>query len=355
MSGNKHRITAGESPEIVQTSLAGAIGMGLMKGRFLRDARCECLNLLLTYDDGCKASCSYCGLSRNRAPVRTDTFIRVKWPTYTLPVIFGRLQSQVTPFRRACVSMVTHPRALDDTCTVIRKVKHHSDLPVSGLVSPSVMGGRQGFQRVFDAGADRVGIAIDAATPELFDRHRGKTVGGPHRWETYMKSFDHAVDVFGPFMVGVHLIVGLGETEEQMVSMIDRAHAMGVLTHLFSFFPERGCAMENHAQPPLGQYRRIQLARFLINENIAVRKEMSFSKEGKLMDFGVDIEPYVDLGVPFMTSGCPGNDGVMACNRPFGNERASDPIRNYPFLPDARDRHIIRKQLEPAHASPATE
>ena len=35
------------------------------------------------------------------------------------------------------------------------------------------------------AGADRVGIAIDAATPELFDQLRGKGVGGPHRWDHY--------------------------------------------------------------------------------------------------------------------------------------------------------------------------
>jgi len=46
-----------------------------------------------------------------------------------------------------------------------------------------------------------------------------------------------------------------------------------------------------------------------------------------------------------MTSGCPGADGTVACNRPFGNERASEPMRNYPFVPGHQDVEMIRTQL----------
>jgi biotin synthase len=120
---------------------------------------------------------------------------------------------------------------------------------------------------------------------------------------------------------------------------------MKVATHLFSFFPERGSILEAHPQPPLKQYRHIQLARYLINENIVSSDAMRFSPSGEVEDFGVDIEPYIDLGVPFMTSGCPGTDGRLACNRPFGNERASEPMRNYPFPPQAEDIALIRRQL----------
>ena len=73
---------------------------------------------------------------------------------------------------------------------------------------------------------------------------------------------------------------------------------------------------------------------------------MRFSDDGVLMDFGTDIEPYIFMGTPFMTSGCPGKDGSVACNRPFGNERPSEPIRNYPFFPEKEDLEMIREQLE---------
>ena len=336
---------SGESPEYVQTSLAGAMGIGLAPGQFHREAQCGCLNLLETYASGCQAACSYCGLARNRKKESPGTFIRVKWPTYALSEIVSRVRNRRHPFRRVCVSMVTHRNALDDACAIIHRMREHTDLPVSGLLSPTVMDGKGDFESIRRAGADRVGIAVDAVTPELFEKHRAGGVGGPHRWDVFMQSLEAAVNVFGVYRVGVHLIVGLGETEQQMIEFIDRTNKMKVAAHLFSFFPENGSLLEAHLQPALKHYRHIQLARYLINENIVSADSILFSPSGSVMDFGVDIEPYMATGTPFMTSGCPGNDGALACNRPFGNERASEPMRNYPFPPNRADIAMIRNQM----------
>jgi lipoyl synthase len=341
----REMVTKGESPDFVQTSLAGAMSMGLVSGKFHRNAQCGCLNLLLTYQCRCRASCSYCGLARNRNTDSSATFIRVKWPTYLMREIISQVQTRTHPFKRACVSMVTHSRALDDACTIIHDLRENTDLPVSGLLSPTVMKGRGDLEKIRNAGADRVDIAIDAVTLELFDKHRAGGVGGPHRWEKYMQSLEDAVNVFGYYKVGVHVIVGLGETEQQTVAFIDRTNEMKVATHLFSFFPESGSILEFHPQPTLKHYRRIQLARYLINENIVSLDSMHFSPSGEVVDFGVEIDPYIELGLPFMTSGCPGNDGLLACNRPFGNERASESMRNHPFPPEQEDIEIIRNQL----------
>ena len=46
---------------------------------------------------------------------------------------------------------------------------------------------------------------------------RGRGVGGPHRWDCYWKVVEDSVEIFGKYNVGVHFIVGLGETEEKMV------------------------------------------------------------------------------------------------------------------------------------------
>ena len=69
-----------------------------------------------------------------------------------------------------------------------------------------------------------------------------------------------------------------------------------------------------------------------------------FHDEGRIIDFGLDIEPCLRKGKAFMTSGCPDSDGRLACNRPFGNERASEPMRNYPFQPGPEE---IRRILLP--------
>jgi len=241
--------------------------------------------------------------------------------------------------------MITHPKATEDTLYVIERLREKTDLFISVLISPTLIRTKDPLVAMKKAGADRVGIAIDAVTPQLFDQLRGAGVKGPHQWDHYWEVTRMAVSVFGRFYVGIHLIVGLGETEREMVEAIQRGQDLGTYTHLFSFFPEKGSPMEKQSSPPLGQYRRIQLARWIINESLGSASQMKFDESGRLIDFGMDVEPLIQIGEPFMTSGCPGRDGKVACNRPYGNERPSGPIRNFPFQPEAEDIEEIRKQL----------
>ena len=55
-------------------------------------------------------------------------------------------------------------------------------LPVSVLISPTLL--RERPSALKDAGADKIGVALDLATPELFERYRGAG-SGPHHWRKY--------------------------------------------------------------------------------------------------------------------------------------------------------------------------
>lgn len=334
------------SPDYVQTSTAAAMTMKFLPGRFHRGARLNALNLLLTYEDGCKAQCSYCGLSRGRDVEPDDrTFIRVDWPSYSLDEVIQRTKEHGKHLQRVCVSMITHPKALEDMCTVMTKFKDETELSISGLISPTMIRDIETIEKIKDAGADMVGIAIDAVTPEIFEEHRGSGVNGPHKWDHYWDVVKWSCDVFGEGNVGVHLIVGLGETEKEFVETIQRADDLGAKTHLFSFYPEDGSKLQDSGQPAYGKYRRIQLARFIINEGLGFMDKMKFNDKDQIIDFGCDVDEIIENGEAFMTSGCPGKDGKVACNRPYGNERPSRPIRNFPFLPEDNDKEMIREQL----------
>ena len=334
------------SPEYIQTSLAASLTLGFQQGSFHRNAKLKGLNLLLHYEEGCLGKCHFCGLSQSRKESpKGKTFIRVDWPLYLLEEIIEKSKGK-DQIHRVCISMITHPRALKDTLYVIRRFKEETQLSISVLVSPTLIRKEDSLIAMKTSGAERVGIAIDAATPQLFDQLRGKGVGGPHEWGHYWKVVQMAASVFGKFYVGIHLIVGLGETEKDMVEAIQRGQDLGAHTHLFSFFPEKGSPMEENSPPPLGQYRRIQLARWIINEGLGSASQMKFDQTEKLVDFGTNVDSLIRIGEPFMTSGCPGRDGKVACNRPYGNERPSGPIRNFPFTPEKEDIEEIRRQLE---------
>ena len=114
-------------------------------------------------------------------------------------------------------------------------------------------------------------------------------------------------------------MVGMGETEKEMCQAIQRVRDLGGNTHLFSFFPEANSVMANHPQPPMDQYRRIQLARFLIDNGASNVDRFVYDTREQLTDFGIPrehLEEIIDSGEPFRTSGCTGYDGEVACNRP---------------------------------------
>ena len=337
-----------ESPEHVRLSLAAAMTLGFVDGWFYRNAKLRCVNLLLTYADGCKANCAFCGLAREKEEVWTARkFIRVPWKTFPTEEVIERLTNAPDHVGRVCISMITHPRRNEDVLTVCRNVRETAGLDVSLLIAPTLLK-RSDLVAMKDAGADRIGVAIDGATRELFERFRGKPVRGPHRWDRYWKTFEEALDVFGQGMAGVHLITGLGETEKEMAEAIGRARSMGGSTHLFSFFPERGSALENHSPPPLGTYRRIQLTRWLIDNDRTKLDRMTFDEKGRILDYGVskeELEEVIAIGEAFETSGCPGPDGKVACNRPYGNEKPGWEIRNFPFPPEAEDISRIITEL----------
>ncbi len=343
-----------ESPEYVRTSFGAAMTLGLAQGKFFRAAELYCLNLLLTYSDGCVGKCAYCGLSRarrNRQAQKEQSFIRVDWPTVSMNDVVDRISSEsCSHVKRVCISMVTHRKAPKDTLSIVRRLHDKIDC-ISILIAPTITD-KNWIHEAKKAGADKLGIAIDAATSELFQKLRGQGVLGPHKWERYWKTIEEAVEVFGRLNVGVHLIIGLGETEQQMIETIQRAYDIGALSHLFSFFPEEGSFMHQHPQPSIGAYRRVQLARYLINKDRTSIYEMKFDANGRVTNFGVDqniLDKTINSGLAFMTAGCSTNTMENACNRPYSDstpyQALMGELRNFPFVPDKNDVDVIRKQI----------
>jgi biotin synthase-related radical SAM superfamily protein len=337
-----------DSPDYVRLSLAAAMTLGFVRGWFYRNALLRCINLLLTYTDGCRANCAFCGLAneKNSSP-GSRSFIRVPWKIFPTVDVIEAIQNAPSYVSRVCISMITHPRAKNDVLKVCRQVAATTDKSISLLIAPTLLK-KDDLKSMKDSGADRIGVAVDGATSKIFEQFRGKPVRGPHRWSQYWKIYADALDIFGAGMAGVHLICGLGETEKELVSAIAQARSMGGCTHLFSFFPEKGSLMENHSSPSIETYRRIQLARWLIDNDRGQITSMQFDPQERIVSFGLsdaELNEIILSGEPFETSGCPGPDGKVACNRPYGNEKPGLLIRNFPFAPEPQDLQRIVKEL----------
>ncbi len=347
-SGDRH-----VSPDWVRISTASAIALRFRSGRFERPFDFGGINLLLNYTSGCRSDCSYCGLARTRPGEYEDkSFIRVEWPLVETDELVDRMAKYESTLTRLCISMVTHGRAYRDTFDITERIRAKVATPLSILVAPPTLN-RARLETFSELGVDMIGIGLDAVTEDLFRRHRTDVPsGGGLDWAKYWEVVNDARDLFGPWKVNCHTLVGLGETDYDMIDLFIRLCDREIFPYLFCFNPEPDSRLGNEPKAPIARWRRIQLAKYLIETEGFRWDRFAFDDAGALTEIrgaSLDetdvVELAVDSGIPFITNGCPGPSGEPGCTRPYGSYRPSEPMRDYPFPPTADDLRVIRSEM----------
>ncbi len=290
----------------------------------------------------CAANCAFCAQARDsQAPA--NRLSRVTWPAYSLSKVLSKLSllGNDSPFQRLCFQTLVYPRLREDLVHLIDSVHQISPtLPLSAALPPLP---KTVLYELKELGLERAAISLDAVSPIIFQRIKGRGVKGPFRWETHIQSLEDALAVFGKGKTTTHLILGLGETEEETLNLIQELTNRGIEVGLFPFTPIAGTPLAHRTRPPLESYRRIQLAHFILKRHIARVEDLKFNKQTQtLSSFGIsreELSAIIDTGKPFQTAGCSG------CNRPFFTERPSE-IYNYPTPLPIEKLHEIRQQLE---------
>jgi len=325
-------------PERIRVSTGSAIVLGLLRGRL--DAKPTTVYLLTYRDEKCSANCGFCPQAKT-SKGRADMLSRVTWPPFPTRQVLSRIENtaKTDAIKRVCIQALNYPTVFDDIVNFTREIKSRAKVPISVSCQPL---NQEKIEKLAGVGVDRISIALDAATKEVFDKIKGKLAGGPYVWKKQREALREAVKIFGEGFVSTHLIVGLGETEKEMVQTIQWCVDLGVFPGLFAFTPILGTLLENRPQPSLSHYRRIQIAHYLITRGKTRSENMIFDENGCLVDFGVSKEQLLQViktGAPFVTSGCPG------CNRPYYNERPGGPLYNYPRKPLPEEIVEIERQI----------
>jgi lipoyl synthase len=325
-------------PQHIRVSIGSAIALGLLEGKM--DTQ-PSTTYLMTYNTGkCSANCGFCPQARN-SQSKAELLSRVSWPVFSVSTVIKQVKKAVLSgkIKRVCIQALNYPQAFDDLCSIILSLKNEVSIPVSISCQPLTS---QDIWSLHQSGADRIGIALDAATEEIFKRVKGEIAGGPYIWQKEFVLLRTAQGIFGEGNVSTHLIIGLGESEKQAASFLQTVVDIGILPGLFAFTPVRGTSLVGKPQPKIESYRRLQLARYIIVKALGRVEDMAFNADDQIIAFGVGkdiLDRVVEAGKPFQTSGCPD------CNRPFYNEKPSGPIYNFPRKLDQLEIAEIKKQL----------
>lgn len=242
--------------------------------------------------DTCSHGCAYCAEN-------SGTIARISWPEFPLGEI---LKKDFSSFSRACLQV-----AGDGLAEALQAIPK---LPVPASVTLRAQG-MQDIDAVFAAGADRACIPIDACSEELSEKT------GRGSLESTLRLLEQASKKY-PGRMSTHIIVGLGEKESETVQIMQKMAGLGVTAALFAFTPAKGSIMEHASPCHIGQYRRMQAARWKIfSGGRGPAWDPQFNSQGQLLN------PPDAPADAFETSGCGG------CNRPYFDSPASH-LYNYP-------------------------
>lgn len=270
----------------MRVALGTAIVLGFAKGKM----ECAPTTAHLLLGKKCGHSCSYCDADDSK-------IARIEWPEFPDEMV---LASSFEPFERVCLQLTSS--GLDAALRLIPAFAK----PVSVSIRTTE---RKDVERLFAAGAQRVCIPLDGCTPEASENANRGGFGAA------LGLLEWAAQKF-PGRVSTHLIIGLGETEKDAVELLWKLHLLGICAGLFAFTPVKGTSFEKRPKPHIGAYRRIQTARYQI-EQAKSNAGFRYNSRDQLVAL-----PDTD-GNAFRTSGCAG------CNRPHFDS-SGHKVYNFP-------------------------
>lgn len=312
---------------LIRVSIGSAIKLGLLPGKL--DEEPTTLYTMTCIPNRCAANCAFCAQASS-SKSSLNRLSRVSWPIFPVDQLIKKLE-KVNPFKRLCIQALNYQGVHNDLMKLVELFKNQN-LPISLSCQPLT---ESSMKKFAEKGVDRLAISLDAASQTIFEKMKGKGVHGPYRWNQHFVNLANAVKVFGEGEVTTHLIVGLGETDKELLTSIDQLVKIGVIPSLFSFTPIPGTKLEKRTSPLTGRYRALQLICYLIQNQKVTVEDISWNDKNKLVDINKDEIRWEKIVFAhpemFQTQGCPD------CNRPFYNERPLGPTYNYPRKPSSRE------------------
>lgn len=296
---------------MIRVAFGTANALGLRTGRVSPPPRTAHLMNM----GKCTFDCAYCTKAKSSTSP-SDFMCRITWPSHDEEEVFSSLREHGESFERVCIQVVNNEGAFEKARSWVRRLKGLLSLPLSVELRTLSRRRVKGFLRL---GVDKVGLPIDVCSAGLFPQIRGGS------FESTL-SFVREMARDFPGRVSTHLIVGLGETEKEVVDLLRDLLSLDIPIGLFAFTPCKGTRMENWPPPDRTRYRLIQLAMHLLSRDSEA--EITYSRGEKIASLGIDQDDLHSLPRwVFNTSGCNG------CNRPYYNERPSRCPYNFPETP----------------------
>jgi biotin synthase len=335
----------------IRVSIGSAVKLGLK--RLKVDVLPTNCHLLTYHPDGCWGNCGFCPQSQFTHDQLTDSeedqeyLSRVLWPIFDLNEVlslfqekFPKFSTKDNGFQRICIQSLYYKHFEYDIEYILQNLRSVTSVPISIAIPPVK---EEEIRKYKEIGVERICFALDTATSALFSTVKGSECNGPYSWEEHMQLLEKSVEIFGNGFVSTHLIIGLGETEKEILQFIQNMKDLGVRTGLFAFYPIKKTRFESRTRPNLISFRKSQLAKYLLDTGKFRYEDFIFDNNGSMTKIPIsqtELQKLISLSAPFETSGCPG------CNRPYYTSTPREEQYNFPRRLTELEQVTVYKELK---------
>ncbi|MFD1468164.1 MSMEG_0568 family radical SAM protein [Hymenobacter caeli] len=188
-------------------------------------------------------SCQFCAIGES---LKNDRTIAYKRPHHLIEV--ARMAMELDGVEQLVITTgtpATKDRGAKILYDTVLALKREVNIPVQVQCEPPDDFGW--FQKLYDAGADSLGMHLEAVEEAVRRRIMpGKAeVTVPY----YMEAFKAAVAVFGRGQVSTYLLAGLGDSAESLINISRELVAIGVYPFVVPFVPVRHTPLAAHPGP----------------------------------------------------------------------------------------------------------
>ena len=198
-----------------------------------------------------ETSCQFCAIEES---LKKGNTIAEKKPQQLAEVAKAAVELDgVTQMIMTTGTPKTSDRGADVLAQCAEAVRKVVDIPIQAQCEPPA--DDHWFETLKSAGVDALGMHLEAVT----DRVRKAIMPGKASvpLSRYFSAYEKAVEVFGAGNVSTYILAGLGDTEEEILTMSEKLINMGVYPFVVPFVPVAGTPLENYPMPDSRMLDRI--------------------------------------------------------------------------------------------------
>lgn len=188
-------------------------------------------------------ACQFCAIGQSLAAGKT---IAHKTPQQLAEVAKAAVELDgVKHMVMTTGTPATHDRGAAILCDSVRAVKAAVNIPIQVQCEPPK--DLRWLVELKYAGADALGLHLEVINPDV--RRRIMPSKANISVDEYLRAFAYAVPLFGRGQVSTYILAGLGDTQEEILTISAQLIDLGVYPFVVPFVPIAGTALEQHPAP----------------------------------------------------------------------------------------------------------